>query len=333
MLVTEFSTDVVEAPERFALWEAATEQSHMRNRLRSDDQDDFRARMRGLDLGEVQVAALSYPHLEIARTGKLIRQSDPEVYQINYFLGGEGAVSTGGGDAALRVGDLLVMDSSRPYHGDVRSTPGGWSHVTIQCPRGLLPLPDKTVQRLLAVPISGRHGMGGVFTRWLADLNARAAEFTPDDVPTLVSVTLDLLASTIARCLDTEEALSPEARRIALRARISTFVERHLADPAMTPQAIADAHHISLRHLQQLLAEDDTSPAAWIRHRRLERCRLDLANPRLYTRPIQAIAEHWGFTNPTHFSRLFRLTYGIPPRDYRNLPPKACANRQQPSAE
>ncbi|WP_234365465.1 helix-turn-helix transcriptional regulator [Streptomyces sp. RTd22] len=101
----------------------------------------------------------------------------------------------------------------------------------------------------------------------------------------------------------------------------------------MTPQAIAAAHHISLRHLQQLLAEDDTSPAAWIRHRRLERCRLDLADPRLNARPIQAIGAHWGFTNPTHFSRLFRATYGIPPRDYRNLQPKACANRQQPCAD
>ncbi|MFI8307457.1 helix-turn-helix domain-containing protein [Streptomyces sp. NPDC085927] len=326
MLVTEFSTDVVEAPERFALWEAATEQSHMRNRLRSDDQDDFRARMRGLDLGEVQVAALSYPHLEIARTEKLIRQSDPEAYQINYFLGGEGVVSAGGGDTALRVGDLVLMDSSRSYSGDVRSVPGGWSHVTMQCPRGLLPLPEKTVQRLLAVPISGRHGMGGVFTRWLADLNARAAEFSPADVPTLASVTLDLLASAIARCLEAEEALSPEARRSALRARISAFVEQHLADPVLAPQTIADAHHISLRHLQQLLAEDDTSPATWIRHRRLERCRLDLANPRLHTRPVQAIATSWGFPDPAHFSRLFRATYGMSPRDFRNLRAEACAN-------
>jgi AraC-like DNA-binding protein len=70
-----------------------------------------------------------------------------------------------------------------------------------------------------------------------------------------------------------------------------------------------------------LLAEDDTSPAAWIRHRRLAHCRLDLANPRLNARPIEAIAERWGFTIPTHFSRLFRAIYGIPPRDCRNLPP------------
>ncbi|WP_260868080.1 helix-turn-helix domain-containing protein [Streptomyces sp. SAJ15] len=232
----------------------------------------------------------------------------------------------------MRARDVVVLDSSRPYHAQRHNLPDGLSQFTVQCPRQMLPLPEKTVQSLLAVPISGRGGMGGVFTRWLADLNARAGELAPADIPTLASVTLDLLASTLAHHLDAEKELTPETRRNALRTQINAFVEQHLPNPDMTPQTIADAHHISLRHLQQLLAEHDISPAAWIR-RRLERCRLDLANPRLNARPIQAIAARWGFTDPTHFSRLFRSTYGIPPRDYRNLPPAPCANRQQPCAE
>ncbi|WP_394816467.1 helix-turn-helix transcriptional regulator [Streptomyces lancefieldiae] len=101
----------------------------------------------------------------------------------------------------------------------------------------------------------------------------------------------------------------------------------------MTPQAIADAHHISLRHLQRLLAKNDTSPAVWIRHRRLERCRLDLANPQLNARPIQAIAARCGFSNPTHFSCLFRTAYGVSPQNYRKLPSKSCVNRQHSCGE
>ncbi|MFI9587757.1 hypothetical protein ACIHCQ_39490 [Streptomyces sp. NPDC052236] len=52
--MTEFSTGVVAAPERFALWEEVTERSHMRNRLRSNDHDDFRARTghRGVASGD-----------------------------------------------------------------------------------------------------------------------------------------------------------------------------------------------------------------------------------------------------------------------------------------
>ncbi|MEV6731472.1 MULTISPECIES: hypothetical protein [unclassified Streptomyces] len=170
--MTEFTTDVVAAPERSALWEEATARSHMRNRLRSNDQDDFRAKIRGVDLGELQVSALAYPHLEIVRTAKHIRQSDPAAYQINYLLRREGVLSLNRNDTALRTSDLVVLDSSRPYRGDVRAGPGTWSHVTVQVPRGLLPLPEKTVQHLLGVPISGSCGMGGVCP--LADRPQRA---------------------------------------------------------------------------------------------------------------------------------------------------------------
>ncbi|MER6702638.1 helix-turn-helix domain-containing protein [Streptomyces fumanus] len=333
MLVTEFSTERVAAPERFDLFVDITDRSHMANWLHSEDQDDFRARMRSLDLGELQVSTMSFSHLGITRSAKLIRQSDPEAYQINYFLRQKGSLSAAGADTVLHEGDLVMMDSSHPYRGDVRATGESWSHVTVQFARRLMPFPEKAVRRLLGVPISGRHGMGGVFTRWLSDLNVRADEFTPADVPTLASVTLDLLASTIARSLGSEDALSPETRRNALRVRINAFVEQHLDDLNMTPQVIADAHHISLRQLQQLLAEVDVSPAAWIRHRRLERCRLDLADPHLSTRPIQVIAARWGFTDPPHFSRLFRSVYGMSPRDYRNASSRMCANRQHPCAE
>ncbi|MEU3414572.1 helix-turn-helix domain-containing protein [Streptomyces sp. NPDC006658] len=333
MLVTEFSTEVVAAPERFALWEETTARSHMRNRLHSNARDDFLARMRGLDLGEIQVSALAFPQLEIARTARLIRQSDPEAYLVTYFLGAEGVFSSDAGDTALRAGDLIVLDSSQPYRGEVTADPANLSLLTVQFPRALLPLPEGTARQLLNVPIDGRHGLAGMFTRWLTDLSLHATEFTDAEIPTLGSVTLDLLASAIAQHLTAQEAVTPEARRTALRARIGAFVEQHLADPALTPRTIAAAHHVSLRYLQQMFADDDTSPAAWIRHRRLERCRLDLANPHLRTRSVQAIAARWGFPDPAHFSRLFRAAYGIPPRDYRHSPHKAYAYAQKSCAD
>ncbi|MGW1194202.1 AraC-like ligand-binding domain-containing protein [Streptomyces sp. NPDC002559] len=319
MLVTAFSTEVVAAPERFELFTEITDRSHMINRLRSNDQDDFRARMRVLDLGELQVSTMHFPHLEITRTAKLIRQSDPEAYQINYFLHQEGVFSTTGADTALRAGDLVVMDSSRPFRGEVHSVLDSWSHVTVQFSRRLLPLPNKTVQALLGAPVDGRRGMGGVFTRWLTDLNVRADEFTSADVPALASVTLDLLGSVIARCLDAEDAMSPDARRRALKVRIHDFIQQRLADPCLAPEAIAAAHGISTRYLYKLFHEQGLTVAGWIRECRLERCCRDLTDPSFSSRSIQAIASRWGFIDKAHFSRVFRAAYGMPPRDYRHL--------------
>ncbi|GAB2620489.1 hypothetical protein GCM10027168_60690 [Streptomyces capparidis] len=112
--------------------------------------------------------------------------------------------------------------------------------------------------------------------------------------------------------------MTDQARRRALWLRVHAFIDQHLGDPALGPEAIAAAHGISTRHLHRLFAEHDRTVAAWIRHRRLECCRDDLADPQLAARPIQSIAAQWGFTGPAQFSRAFRAAYGVSPREHRH---------------
>lgn len=104
----------------------------------------------------------------------------------------------------------------------------------------------------------------------------------------------------------------------ALMAQIHAFIRENLGDPRLTPAAIAADQHISLRYLHKLFQRDGHTVAGWIRERRLEQCRRDLADPRLAARPIHAIATRWGFTSPAHFSRTFRDAYGFSPRQFRH---------------
>lgn len=318
MLVSNFSTEMVAAQDRFALWEEFATQSHMRNWMRSEHEDNFRATMRVLDMGDAQISTMTFPSLEVVRTPKLIRQqSDREFYQVNCVLAGAGGASQGDRNTSIRQGQLVLVDSSLPFRGQLHGEAENYAAMIIQVPRELLPLPWKTVQRVSARPISGCQGLGGVLWRWLTEANARAEEFTPADIPTLRSVTADLLAAVLGRCLDAEDTMTPESRRRALQVQIRDFIRRHLGDPSLSPATIAAAHRISVRYVHQLFAEEGTTAAAWIRGRRLERCRRDLANPHLQLRPIHAIAAQWGFIDPAHFSRAFRAAYGMPPRDYR----------------
>jgi AraC-like DNA-binding protein len=59
------------------------------------------------------------------------------------------------------------------------------------------------------------------------------------------------------------------------------------------------------------------SVSRWIRTRRLERCRADLRNPALSDLTVTSIALRRGFTDPAHFSRLFRAAFGTTPSQYR----------------
>lgn len=88
---------------------------------------------------------------------------------------------------------------------------------------------------------------------------------------------------------------------------------------------VAASHFISVRYLYRVFAMQNTTVVAWIRHRRLERCRKDLADPVFYAMPVSAVAARWGLLDSAHFSRLFRQTYGLPPAEYRRtcLMPRA----------
>ena len=63
---------------------------------------------------------------------------------------------------------------------------------------------------------------------------------------------------------------------------------------------------MSVRSLHQLFHDEGLTVAGWIRQRRLERCRRDLADPGLAARPIAAIAAQLGFLQRR------RLQPGVP---------------------
>jgi AraC-like DNA-binding protein len=106
-------------------------------------------------------------------------------------------------------------------------------------------------------------------------------------------------------------------RERTLLVRIHAFIEQHLGEADLSPGVVAAAHHVSVRYLHRLFEAQETTVAAWIRRRRLERCRRDLADPALGAVPVAALAARWGLPDSAHFSRLFRRTYGLPPAEYR----------------
>jgi AraC-like DNA-binding protein len=105
----------------------------------------------------------------------------------------------------------------------------------------------------------------------------------------------------------------PEALRMLARG----FIDEQLADPALGPDVVADAHFISRRQLDRLFAATGRTVSETIRQRRLERCRRDLGNPALADRSILEIATAHGFVSAAHFSRTFRAAYGLTPRELR----------------
>ncbi|MFD0660557.1 helix-turn-helix domain-containing protein [Thermocatellispora tengchongensis] len=229
-------------------------------------------------------------------------------------VSGTAHLSQDGRSARLSSGDMTVYDFSRPYDLVYDSAV---ELAVFSFPRGLLTVPSDAVSRLTAVPIRGDSGTAALAALLLRRVAEDVETYQPASTVRLSGVVMDLLTTTLAEQASQTAALTPETHANVLLRRVHAFIEQHLGDTGLSPATIASAHHISLRYLHRLFASQDTTVAAWIRRRRLERCRRDLADPVLFDQPVSAIAARWALPDPAHFSRLFRQAYGMPPAEYR----------------
>jgi AraC-like DNA-binding protein len=95
----------------------------------------------------------------------------------------------------------------------------------------------------------------------------------------LATVLMDLVTTAVAERASRAELLPVESRERTLLLRVHAFIEQHLGEADLSPGIVAAAHHVSVRYLHRLFEAQDTTVAAWIRLRHLERCRRDLADP------------------------------------------------------
>jgi AraC-like DNA-binding protein len=254
----------------------------------------------------------------VLRSPKLIKRSDPEHYRFLLSGGGQVGIGQYGRSLALANGEMGLYDTSYPNDGWWRSSGGRARLFIVGCPRSLLPFPRKRIEGLLGCGLPTRQGIGRLVATTVARMSMDAAEYPPASRLRLSTVVGDLLAVLLGELLEEERKVTPESRHQALFARILDFVERRLGDPALSPGTISAAHHISTRTLHRLFQREGRTVAAWIRDRRLDRCRHDLADPRLATRPVHMVARHWGFTDAAHFTRAFQHAYGRTPTEFRN---------------
>ncbi|WP_430383474.1 helix-turn-helix domain-containing protein [Streptomyces sp. P10-4] len=214
------------------------------------------------------------------------------------------------GDSALRMepGDLVVGAASRAGF-----LAHGAELARFRIPFGLL---DASAADLRTVPytrLSGRSGLASLVSQFLTALAGTPLQQRRTGGRRLALNTADLVALLVGEVLQTRGTRSAPAGNDLL-ARIQCHIEDNLTDPDLSPESIARAHHISVRYLHKLFQSGGTTVGAWIRQRRLDACRAELRGRR---RSVAAVAHRWGFVSPSHFSRLFRQTYGLTPSEWQ----------------
>lgn len=269
------------------------------------------------EVGALRVCEVTGSAQVVQRSPALIRRSDPEYLKVAVVVSGRGILAQGDRQALLAPGDFSAYDSSRPF---TLAVDDRFRIVVVMCPKAAVRLSPAELAAATAVRIPGTGGLGGLVSSFLTGLTG-ALDGEPVLGPVadgyLSDAVVDLLAAGLHAAGTDVSAVGRHARPATLLRAVRGYIEANLARPDLTPEQIAAAHHISTRYLYKLFERDGQSVGEWTRDRRLERCRRDLRDPSLADMAISTIAARWGLVNASHFSRVFRATYGLTPSEYR----------------
>jgi AraC-like DNA-binding protein len=221
-------------------------------------------------------------------------------------------------EISLRPGDLAVWDSTTPF---IFADPDGISQHKFRIPLDRIALPVDVIRQISATQLCPDHPISDIAVAYFRRLAARPGAFDRPGGEVVSQPAIDLLRAVITTHLDAVD-LGKEALQATLVVRIMEYVQMHLREPDLDAGRIATEHHISVRQLYRILAAEGISLGDWIRTRRLEGVRRDLALPFLKD-PISAISRRWGFTDASSFARMFRTNFGVSPSEWRELARRA----------
>ncbi len=259
-------------------------------------------------LGSLQLSEVAGREVDVRRTRATIKRADPGLIKVGLQLSGSGTIVQNDREAVLHPGDFAVYDTSAPY--DLHFA-GDFAMFVVMFPREALHLASRELTTVAARRIDGDHGVGALVSPFLHGLRRTTVDGTLPTAPMLENAVLDLL------CAALDDAAPDYAPGSTLLLEAKSLVESHLDDPTLSTATLAARLHISVRYLQKLFESDGRTVAGWIRSRRLDRCHRDLRDPRFAADSIGTICARHGLIDSSHFSKLFKETYGMSPRAYR----------------
>jgi AraC-like DNA-binding protein len=302
--------------ERAARWSKSASELFAPMEIQPLRERPFSGRILGHRLGPIDVVRVAGDANRVRRTAADIAQHDPDRVHVNLLTRGALLIGQGGRQCRLRPGDMTSLDTSRPF---VAEAAARFEVLTYTIPRAMFGARAAEIADRTATRLSGDTGLarvaGPFFVGVAAGLHDGSIDAgDPDLAESIVGLVRALHGEQLA-----ERPRQP-ARAEGVRDQITDYIELHLREPDLGPERIARAHFISTRYVHKLFKPGGTTVAAYIRARRLDGVRRDLADPALAGQTIGALATSWGFRDPARFSRAFRAVYGCSPTEARAAP-------------
>lgn len=275
------------------------------------DLNDFEANLRG-GVGFTDVSfseVISKPQI-VKRTAEHISKSGEDDFLISFQLENNCTVRQYGREALLTPGSFALYDSTAPYS---LSFEENFHQFVVQMPRDVLARHLIEPEKYAAISVNASTGLGSVLKDFIFSLanELSSSEVAPSDV--LSENLVSLIALSFSSTVMQSGLAESDCVKDALIRRIKQFVESNLFDSTLNNNKVAESQGISIRYLHKLFQEKEESIHEMILNKRLSAA-YELLSTNRSTKPtIESVAYHVGFSGASHFSRAFKIRYGVCP--------------------
>lgn len=308
---TVLSTDSVAPRDRAPAWREWIFQHF--GGLESDlyGDTDFDGHMAASRAGDVILTKLEANRHRVLRSPHLARTSETGYLKIVAPWQGLAAVEQSNRQACARNGGWVIYDTTGSY---AIENPERVEHLIVMLPKDQMAERGVRLGELMARHVGGASGISRVALETMRSTYQELPHMSDDVARGAGELIMQLVRLSLLELAGQETAVS---QRAALKDRIRDHVAVHLGDPRLSVDSMARALNCSKRHLYNAFAGDEDTLGGYIQRQRLAACVRDLREHTHSTRPITEIALSWGFSNLSHFSRVFREHTGMSPSAFR----------------
>ena len=308
-----FSTSTVHPRDRFDFWHSFACKSYVEHECDALSPASFEGHVDIAPLAHTSLSTYSNAPARIWRTPRQVASARSDDLFLCVQISGTCQVSQDGRDALLQPGDFCLADTAGAY---TFLYPERSSQLVLKIERAQLEARVANLRSLIAVRVDGNAAIGGLASDFIRMLPHYRDAISGVAELRIADQAVDLAALALSDVAAARGVTLSSAAAMALL-RLRRAVETMLSQQALRCADVAAAAGISLRYANHLLLREGTSLERLIQHRRLEKCRCALADPRQGHRSISEIAFSWGFSDASHFARSFKAAYGVSPRVYR----------------
>jgi AraC-like DNA-binding protein len=219
-----------------------------------------------------------------------------------------------GRQAELERGDGVLMSNA-----DVgRMTfPESCNYVVFSVPRAALAPLVPDIGRLFAHRIPRANPALRMLLRYLELGQDDLIAADPALQTAFASHVCDLLALGLGATRDAAELARARGLPAARLKAMQDDIRRSFRRPELSVHAVAARHGITARHAQRLFEESGVTFTEYLTEQRLAAAHRKLRERAAALTPISSIAYDCGFSDVSHFNRLFRRRYGCTPSAVR----------------